>query len=191
MVPNTLCEFGPELWTLSNHHVQLNCGFNIETAVDISDEQAMDYRKLRDLKYREKRLRLLTCLYKGVATRVLGVTFKLICSPAYHRWLDHMRSNWLPVLPTTDPDPQGTSYTQISSAQAPSSPSSPDISSLRMDAEAPPSSPPPPNWQATIIGADPVQAPPILVCMPPFLHLTAEYLTCPPGPSSRHIMQSF
>ncbi len=84
---------------------------------------------------------------QGVTTRVLGATFNLTCSPAYHRWLDHMRSNWLPVLPTADPDSQGTSYTQTSSAQSPSSTSSRDISPLRTDAEAPPSSPlrPPPS----------------------------------------------
>ncbi len=101
------------LWNLANHHAQLTCGFNIETAVNISNEQAMDYRKIRGLKYHENRLRLLTFLYEGVTTRVLGATFNLTCSPAYHRWLDHMRSNRLPVLPTTDPDSQGMSYDPI------------------------------------------------------------------------------
>jgi hypothetical protein len=51
MVANTLGRFGPDLlqflWNLANHNAQLTCGFNIETAVNISSEQAMDYRKLR------------------------------------------------------------------------------------------------------------------------------------------------
>jgi hypothetical protein len=38
----------------------------MEKAVNISDDQAVDYHKLRGLQYHETRLRLLTCLYQGV-----------------------------------------------------------------------------------------------------------------------------
>jgi hypothetical protein len=140
MVATTLGQFGPDLlhflWNLADHHAKLTCGFNIGTAVTTSNEQAMDYRKLRGLKYHENRYRLLTCLYEEVATRVLGATFNLTCSPAYHQWLDRMCSNWPPVLPTTDPDLRGTPSTQTSTVQSPSSPSSPNLSPLRADAEA-------------------------------------------------------
>jgi hypothetical protein len=78
MAANTLGQFGPDLvqflWNLANHPAQLTCGFNIETAVDISNEQAMDYRKPRGLKHHENRLRLLTRLYERVTNRVLGAT---------------------------------------------------------------------------------------------------------------------
>ncbi len=82
-VANTLGQFGPDLiqflWNLANRHAQLTCGFNTETAVNISHEQAMDSRELRGLKHHENLLRLLTCLCKGVTTRVLGATFTLTC----------------------------------------------------------------------------------------------------------------
>ncbi len=67
------------LWNLASHYAQLTCGFNLETAVNTSDEPAMDYSKLQGLKYHEKHLRLLTYLYEGVTTRVLGATFDLTC----------------------------------------------------------------------------------------------------------------
>ncbi len=79
MVANTLGQFGLDLlqflWNLANHHAQLTCGFNMETAVNISDEQAMDYSKLCCLKYSKNCLCLLTCLYDAVNTRILGATF--------------------------------------------------------------------------------------------------------------------
>jgi hypothetical protein len=46
MLANTLGQFSPDLlqvlWNLANHHAQLTCGFNMETEVNILDEQAMD-----------------------------------------------------------------------------------------------------------------------------------------------------
>ncbi len=55
MVSNTLGLFGPDLLqfllNLANHHAQLTCGFNMETAVNISDEQAMDCCKYHETVY--------------------------------------------------------------------------------------------------------------------------------------------
>ncbi len=84
MVANTLGQFGPYLlqflWNLADHHAQLTYGFSIDTAMHLATEQEMDYRKLRGLKYQENRLRLLTCLFEAVASRVFGATFNLTCS---------------------------------------------------------------------------------------------------------------
>jgi hypothetical protein len=109
MVANTLGQCGPDLlqflWNLADHHTRLNLGFSIETTNNLSTQQSMDYRKLRGLKYHENRLRILTCVFEAAATRVFGSTFHLTCSPAYHGWLNNIRHNWLPLLPTTDPTP--------------------------------------------------------------------------------------
>jgi hypothetical protein len=51
IVANTLGQFDPYNFYGINHHAQVTCGFNIETTVNISNEQAMDYHKLRCLKY--------------------------------------------------------------------------------------------------------------------------------------------
>jgi hypothetical protein len=67
-----------------------------------STQQENDYRRFRGLKYHENRLRLLTCVFEGVTTRIIGQTFNLTCSPDYHRWLENTRQNWLPLLPTFD-----------------------------------------------------------------------------------------
>ncbi len=48
-------------------------------------------------------MRLLTCLFEAVTSRVFGAPFNLTCSPAYHRWLDITRQNRLPILPITNP----------------------------------------------------------------------------------------
>ncbi len=109
MVANTLGQCGPDLlqflWNLADHHARLNLGFSIETTSNLSTQQSMDYRKLRGLKYHENSLRILTCIFEAAATRVFGSTFNLTCSPAYHSWLNNIRHNWLPLLPTTDPPP--------------------------------------------------------------------------------------
>ncbi len=59
MVANTLGQFGPNLlqflWNLADHHAQLTYGLSIDTAVHLSTEQEMDYRKLRGLKCHENR----------------------------------------------------------------------------------------------------------------------------------------
>jgi hypothetical protein len=115
MVANTLGHFGPDLpqflWNLVDHHAQLTYDFSIDTAVHLSTEQEMDYRKLRGLKYHENQLRLLTCRFKAVTLPVFGATFNLTSSPAYHRWLDLTRQNLLPI-----PNP----ITPVSHSPAPS-----------------------------------------------------------------------
>jgi hypothetical protein len=106
MVANTLGQCGPDLlqflWTLADHHAQLNLGFSIETAQHLSTQQDTDYRRLRGLKYHENRLRLLTFIFEAVTSRIYGATFDLTCTREYHRWLNETRHNWLPFLPTTD-----------------------------------------------------------------------------------------
>ncbi len=63
---------------------------------------SIDYRRLRDLKYHENWVRLLTCVYECITTRILGQPFNLTCSSDYHRWLEKARHNWLPSLPSYD-----------------------------------------------------------------------------------------
>ncbi len=58
---------------------------NLSQTSPPSTQQENDYRRLRGLKYHENRLRLLTCVYEGVTTRIIGQTFNLTCSPEYHR----------------------------------------------------------------------------------------------------------
>ena len=109
MVANTLGQCGPDLlqflWILADHHAQLNMGLPTEMEASLSTQQESDYRKIRGLKYHENRLRILTCIFEGITTRIFGSTFNLTCSPAYHRWLDQTRQNWLPLLPTTEMTP--------------------------------------------------------------------------------------
>ena len=127
MVANTLGQCGPDLlqflWILADHHAQLNMGLPTEMEASLSTQQESDYRKIRGLKYHENRLRILTCIFEGITTRIFGSTFNLTCSPAYHRWLDQTRQNWLPLLPTTDnapPTPSSQSSPDPSLPQSPS-----------------------------------------------------------------------
>ena len=112
IVANSLGQFGADtlqlLWNLADHQATTSFGF----AIDVDDtqtfssppstQQTIDYRRLRGLKYHENRLRLLTCVFECVTTRIIGQTFNLTCSSEYHRWLDNMRHNWLPSLPSYD-----------------------------------------------------------------------------------------
>ena len=82
-------------------------------------QQENDYRHLRGLKYHENRLRLLTCVFESITTRVIGQTFNLTCSPDYYRWLEHTRHNWLPMLPTYDPSSQHSVSSQASNLSVP------------------------------------------------------------------------
>ena len=107
IVTNTLGQFGADtlqfLWNLADHQAQNTFGFTIDSPVNDtlsqlsppSTQQENDYRRLRGLKYHKNRLRLLTCVFEGVTTRIIGQTFNLTCSPDYHRWLETTRQNWL------------------------------------------------------------------------------------------------
>ena len=127
MVANTLGQCGPDLlqflWILADHHAQLNMGLPTEMEASLSTQQESDYRKIRGLKYHENRLRILTCIFEGITTRIFGSTFNLTCSPAYHRWLDQTRQNWLPLLPTTDNEPPTPSSQSSPDPSLPQSPS--------------------------------------------------------------------
>ncbi len=79
-----------------------------------SIQQENDYRRLGGLKYHENRLRLLTCVFEGVTTRIIGQRFNLICSPDYHRWLKTTLHHWLPILPPFDVCSQDPSLSQDS-----------------------------------------------------------------------------
>mmetsp|Transcript_52383 Transcript_52383/g.109281 ORF Transcript_52383/g.109281 Transcript_52383/m.109281 type:complete len:515 (-) Transcript_52383:93-1637(-) len=107
MVANTLGQCGPDLlqflWTLADHHAKLNLGFSTDNTSSLSSQQEADYRKIRGQKYHEIRLRILTCLFESVATRVFGKTFDLTCSANYYRWLNQKRHDWIPFLPNNDP----------------------------------------------------------------------------------------
>ena len=126
IVANTLGQFGADtlqvLWNLADHQAQNAFGFTIDSPANValsqcsppSTQQENDYRRLRGLKYHENRLRLLTCVFEGVTTRIIGQTFNLTCSPDYHRWLETTRHNWLPILPPFDVCSQDPSSSQVS-----------------------------------------------------------------------------
>jgi len=126
IVANTLGQFGADtlqvLWNLADHQAQNAFGFTIDSPANValsqcsppSTQQENDYRRLRGLKYHENRLRLLTCVFEGVTTRIIGQTFNLTCSPDYHRWLETTRHNWLPILPPFDVCSQDPSSSQDS-----------------------------------------------------------------------------
>ena len=126
IVANTLGQFGADtlqfLWNLADYQAQNTFGFTIDEPANIasaqcsppSTQQENDYRRLRGLKYHENRLRLLTCVFEGVTTRIIGQTFNLTCSPDYHRWLETTRHNWLPILPQFDVFSQDSSLSQDS-----------------------------------------------------------------------------
>jgi hypothetical protein len=114
IVANSLGQFGADtlqlLWNLADHQATTSFGFpiegnaptNLSNCSPPSTQQTIDYRRLRGLKYHENRLRLLTCVYECITTRILGQTFNLTCSSDYHRWLEQARHNWLPSLPSCD-----------------------------------------------------------------------------------------
>jgi hypothetical protein len=124
IVANTLGQFGPDtlqfLWNLADHEAKNTFGFTLDSPVTDnlsqtsppSTQQENDYRRLRGLKYHENRLRLLTCVYEGVTTRIIGQTFNLTCSPEYHRWLETTRHNWSPIVPTFDLVSQDSNLSQ-------------------------------------------------------------------------------
>jgi hypothetical protein len=152
IVANTLGQFGDDTlqfhWNLADHQAKNTFGFTIDPpAQDLmsqssppSTQQEDDYRRLRGLKYHENRLRLLTCVFEGITTRIIGQTFNLTCSPEYHRWLETTRHNWLPMLPTYD----FASQDQISSQNSSQSTSqsrpttSSDMSISTADSHSPP-----------------------------------------------------
>jgi hypothetical protein len=74
-------------WSFSSH-VAVVMRFKVNVALAQSTQQENDYRRLCCLKYHKNRLRLLTCVFEGVTTRIIGQTFNLTCSPDYHRWLE-------------------------------------------------------------------------------------------------------
>ena len=102
MVANSLGQCGPDLlqliWNLADHDTKLNQGFSTENTTSLSSQQEEDYRKIRGRKYHEIRLRILTCLFEAVATRVIGKTFDLNCSPNYYRWMNQNHHDWVPLL---------------------------------------------------------------------------------------------
>ena len=126
IVANTLGQFGADtlqfLWNLADYQAQNTFGFTIDEPANIasaqcsppSTQQENDYRRLRGLIYHENRLRLFTCVFEGVTTRIIGQTFNLTCSPDYHRWLETTRHNWLPILPQFDAFSQDWSSSQDS-----------------------------------------------------------------------------
>jgi hypothetical protein len=93
IVANTLGQFGADilqvLWNLADHQAQNAFGLAIDSPANVasaqcsppSTQQENDYRRLRGLKYHENRLRLLTCVFEGVTTRIIGQTFNLTCFP--------------------------------------------------------------------------------------------------------------
>jgi hypothetical protein len=99
----SLGQFGADtlqlLWNSADHQTTTLFGF----AIDVDDtrtmssppstQQTIDFRRLRGLKYHENCLRLLTCIFECVTTRIIGQTFNLTCSSEYHRWLHNMRHN--------------------------------------------------------------------------------------------------
>ena len=89
-------------WTLFGFPLEDNNPTHLSHCSPPSTQQTIDYRRLRGLKYHENRLRLLTCIYECITTRILGQTFNLTCSSDYHRWLEKARHNWLPSLPSYD-----------------------------------------------------------------------------------------
>ncbi len=126
IVANTLGEFGADtlqfLWNLADYQAQNTFGFTIDAPPNIasaqcsppSTQQEKDYSRLRGLKYHENCLRLLTCVFEGVTTRIIGQTFNLTCSPDYHTWLETTRHNWLPILTQFDVFSQDVSLSQDS-----------------------------------------------------------------------------
>ncbi len=128
------------LWNLAYHQAKNTFAFAIDLPAYItsqfllpSTQQESDYRhrRLRGLKYHENRLRLLTCVFEGVTTRIIGQTFNLTCSPEYYRWLENTHHNWLPMQPTYDLASQDSVLSQNSDqpVQAQFSQNSPTTSS--------------------------------------------------------------
>ncbi len=85
---------------------------NLSQTSPPSTQQENYYRRLRGLKYHENRLRILTYVYKGVTTRIIGQTFNLNCSPEYNRWLETTCHNWSPIVPTFDLVSQDSNLSQ-------------------------------------------------------------------------------
>ena len=56
-------------------------------------QQAANYRKFGGEKYNEDSQRSLTCIFKGITTRIYGIIFNLTCSPQ-HKWIEQLRLNW-------------------------------------------------------------------------------------------------
>ena len=107
-----------------------------------STRQAANYRKLRDQKYNENRLRILTCIFEGITTRIYGTTFNLICSQQYTKWFEQLRHKWSPIIPKFDMDLVSSSSPRTSqSSQFSNSMSSPttDVASNQSSQLAHPS----------------------------------------------------
>jgi hypothetical protein len=71
------------------------------------------------LKYNDNSLRLLTCVFGGVTTRIIGQTFNLTFSPEYYRWLENTCHNWLPMPPIYDLASQNSVLSQNSDQPVP------------------------------------------------------------------------
>ena len=91
IVANSLGQFGADtlqfLWNLADNHAQTTTGLSLDiphsqSHSPPSTQQDTDYQRLRGLKYHDNRLRLLTCVFEGITTRIIGQTFNLTCSPA-------------------------------------------------------------------------------------------------------------
>ena len=116
MVTNSLGQCGQDLlqflWNLADHYAQTMFGFSLDENTPQSSaqstQQEANYRTLQGQKYDENSQRILTCIFKGITTRVYGITFNLTCSPQYNKWFEanfeQLRHNWSPIIPKYDMD---------------------------------------------------------------------------------------
>jgi hypothetical protein len=126
IVANTLGQCGSDtlqfLGNLADHEAKNTFGFTLDSSEtenlsqtslpSESTQQENDYIHLHGLKYHKNRLQLLTCVFEGVTTRIIGQTFDLTCSPDYHRCLETAPHNWSPIVPTFDLASQDSNLSQ-------------------------------------------------------------------------------
>ena len=68
----------------------------------MDSQQPIDYWRVREGKYHENHLHLLTCIFEAINKSILGVTRVLLNSIVYQQWLAQTRHNWLPDCPIYD-----------------------------------------------------------------------------------------
>ena len=82
------------LWLTADHAAQTQYGFILDGVKNnclnehiIDLQQAIDYRRVREKKYHENSLRLLTCIFEAINERILGGFRVFSNSNVYQQWL--------------------------------------------------------------------------------------------------------